>query len=179
MAPHVATNTPGAAEVAAAAAAAADNATTTKIVADFSDTAITAAPWRSLTGDMLDPDRLALFQRAVLSILLLHPGMTVAALSRHLPVLTPAELDELLNSLRLADKVSEQFRRVETPAALFSRMEDEEDEAEEEGQEEASRARRRRRKRRKLAAAAAVAEAAATAPTTQRYVFPTVRAFEP
>jgi len=147
---------------ASAAAAAVEQPPVVKVVADFSDTAITAAPWRTLGGDALDRERLAAHERAVLSILLLQPGMSVAALGRRLPVLMPAELDELLSGMEQAGKVQMQRRQVDRPASLFSQPDDLGDEDEQA---------RARKKRRRLAAPSAV-------PPLQRYVFPTARAFE-
>lgn len=140
-----------------------------------------AHPWRSLSGD-LSEDRFPEFQRMLLSYLLLHPGCSLASLRHAMPLLTHAELEDLLQFLKLQGVVEERALAQET-CSLFSQPFNWEDQAEEEDDEEnegagsAERRRKRRKnKRRRREATASAADSSAT-PPMQRYLFPTQRAF--
>lgn len=123
---------------------------------------MTAHPWRSLDGGINQP-LFQSFQQVVLSLLLSHPGMSVSALQRHLPVVSPAELEQLLAFLALEDKITERVYE-DQPVALFSQpfgFDDEE-------------GRGRSRKRRKTQHRHRNEQ---QAQTSQRYLFPTTHTF--
>jgi len=89
--------------------------------------------------------------------------MSVSALQRHLPVVSPAELEQLLSFLALEDKITERVYADQT-VALFSQPFGFDDD---EGQG-------RRRKRRKTSRHRDEQQAQTA---SQRYLFPTTHAF--
>jgi len=124
---------------------------------------LAAHPWRSLAGGIHQP-LFQSFQQSVLSLLLAHPGLSAAALQRRLPVVSPAELEQLLAFLALEGKVAERVQR-DSPAALFSQPfgVDQRDE-------------RRRKKKRRKTQPMQLREDDQPTPA-QRYLFPTTQAF--